>query len=305
MKINVTLPFDRTDQAEEFLTAEAVAHISRHVETLGFSAGNVTDHPCPTARWRDAGGHDAQDPFVMLGLVAAHTTTLRLQTGILVATYRNPFITARAASTLDVFSNGRLTLGMGAGYMKGEYFALGVDFDRRNDLFDEYLQAMKLAWSGEEFDFEGTGYSARGSRMRPVPVQQPHPPLYIGGNSKRAIRRAVELADGWNPFFTGHAPSSTTRTQPMSGIDDLRSGMAYMREYCASIGRKEAPVIFLTSIMEPGESWDAQAVLDRLGEYKELGVIGAASHFEGRTRTEWCDNASRFAEEVLAKVDSL
>ena len=108
MKINVTLPFDHSDQADEFLTVAAVAEISRHVEKLGFNAGNVTDHPCPTARWRDAGGHDAPDPFVMLSLVAAHTTTLRLQTGILVASYRNPFITARAASSLDVFSNGCL-----------------------------------------------------------------------------------------------------------------------------------------------------------------------------------------------------
>ncbi len=305
MKINVTLPFDQTAQADEFLTQEAVAQISRHVEKLGFNAGNVTDHPCPTARWRDAGGHDAQDPFVMLSMVAAHTTTLRLQTGILVATYRNPFITARAASTLDVFSGGRLTLGMGAGYMKGEYFALGVDFEQRNDLFDEYLRAMKLAWTGEEFDFEGTGYSARGSRMRPAPVQKPHPPVYVGGNAKRAIRRAVELADGWNPFFTGHAPTSTTRTRSMVGKEDLVAGIDYMHEHCERIGREDPPVVFLASIMEPGESWEAQAVLDRIGEYKALGVVGAASHFEGKTRSEWCDNASRYAEEVLAKVASL
>ena len=305
MKINVTLPFDQTEQADEFLTPEAVAQISRHVEKLGFNAGNVTDHPCPTARWRDAGGHDAQDPFVMLSMVAAHTTTLRLQTGILVATYRNPFITARAAATLDVFSRGRLTLGMGAGYMKGEYFALGVDFEQRNELFDEYLRAMKLAWTGEVFDFEGTGYSARGSRMRPAPMQKPHPPVYIGGNARRAIRRAVELGDGWNPFFTGHAPSSTTRTGSMRGKEDLVAGIRYMREHCEKVGREEPPVVFLASIMEPGESWNAQAVLDRIGEYKALGVAGAAAHFEGRTRGGWCDNAARYAEEVLAKVASL
>ncbi len=302
MKINVTLPFDDVEKADEFCTPDAVREIAQHIEKLGFNAGNVTDHPCPTARWRDSGGHDAQDPFVMLSLVAAHTTTLRLQTGILVATYRNPFITARAASTLDVFSNGRLTLGMGAGYLKGEYFALGVDFEQRNDLFDEHIKAMRLAWTGEEFDFEGTGYSARGSRMRPAPVQKPGIPIYIGGNAKRAIRRAVELGDGWNPFFTGNLSTATTRTQSMAGEDDLASGIQYMKEHCEKVGREEPPVVFLASIMQPGEKWDAAAVLDRIGQYKELGVIGASAHVEGNTRAEWCDNASRFAEEILSKI---
>ncbi len=302
MKVNVTLPFDNTELADEFLTPEAVVEISQHAEKLGFYAGNVTDHPCPTARWRDSGGHDAQDPFVMLSLVAAATTTFRLQTGILVATYRNPFITARAASTLDVFSKGRLTLGLGAGYMKGEYFALGVDFDQRNDLFDEHLKAMKLAWTGEEFDFEGTGYSARGNRMRPAPLQKPHPPLYIGGNANRAIRRAVELGDGWNPFFTSHATSSTTRTKTMSGQEDLVTGMRYMNEHCEKIGREQPPVVWLASIMEPGEEWDSQTIVDRIGIYKELGVAGVATHFGGSTRAEWCDQAQRFSEDVLAKV---
>lgn len=302
MKINVTLPFDNLEQADEFLTPEAVAEISRHVERLGFNAGNVTDHPCPTARWRDAGGHDAQDPFVMLSLVAAATTTLRLQTGILVATYRNPFITARAASTLDLFSRGRLTLGMGAGYLKGEYYALGVDFKARNDLFDEYLQAMKLAWTGEEFDFEGTGYSARGSRMRPAPVQKPHPPLLVGGNSKRAIRRAVDLADGWNPFFTGNVSTATTRTKSMAGNEDLVEGINYLKNYAEQVGRDEPPYIFLASIMQPGEPREPQAILDRIGEYRELGVVGAAASFEGRTRAEWCDQAEQFASDVLSKL---
>ena len=303
MKINVTLPFDNLELAEEFITPEAVVEISQTAERLGFYAGNVTDHPCPTARWRDAGGHDAQDPFVMLSLVAAATTTLRLQTGILVATYRNPFITARAASSLDVFSRGRLTLGLGAGYLKGEYFALGADFDNRNDLFDEYVQAMKLAWTGETFDFEGTGYSARGSRIRPAPWQKPHPVLLVGGNSNRAIRRAVELADGWNPFFTGHTPNSTARTKSMTGHADLIKGMEYMHQHSEKMGREKPPYVFLASIMEPGEKWEPQAILDRIGTYKELGVVGAATNFEAKTCTEWKEKAERFASEVLNKIN--
>lgn len=302
MKINATLPFDHTFAPQEFLTMDAVTEVAQTLERAGFSGGNVTDHPCPTARWLDAGGHDAQDPFVMLSLVAAVTKKLRLQTGILVLPYRNPFIVARAAETLDVFSGGRLTLSFGAGYLKGEYFALGADFERRNETMDEYLLAMKAAWTGEEFNFEGTGYNARGNRMRPRPTQQPHPPLYIGGNSKRAIRRVVELADGWNPFFTPAAVSSTARTAAMANDLDLAEGITYMREHCEKIGRKDLPQVFLASITQPGEEWAPQKLIDRIGQYKEMGIAGAAVSIDGRTRAEWCDNAARVGADVIAKL---
>src|SRR6202012_313545 len=136
--------------------------VSQAAERAGFYGGNVTDHPCPTGRRLDAGGPYSPDPFVMLSFVAAATKKLTLHTGILVLPYRNPFITARAVATLDVFSGGRVTLGVGAGYLKGEYKALGVDFERRNEIMDEYLQALKAAWTADEFTFQGTGYEALG-----------------------------------------------------------------------------------------------------------------------------------------------
>lgn len=302
MKINITLPFDRTDAPDEFLSVEALREIGKTVERAGFSGGNVTDHPCPTARWLDAGGHDAQDPFVILGMVAAATDTLRLQTGILVLPYRNPFIVARAAATLDAMSGGRLTLSLGAGYLKGEYFALGADFDNRNDIMDEYLRAMKAAWTGEAFDFEGTGYSARGCRIRPAPCQEPHPPLYIGGNSPRAMRRVVELADGWNPFFTPAQLSSTARTKSFTGDEDLIAGIEYMQRHCEKIGRESAPDVFLASIVQPGEEWSPEQLIDKIAYYESLGVTGAAINVPGDTRTQWCENALKFGEDVIAKI---
>lgn len=303
MRINATLPFDRTDAPGEFLSLEAVAEVGQALEKAGFSGGNVTDHPCPSARWLDAGGHDAQDPFVMLSLVAAVTKTLRLQTGILVLPYRNPFVMARSAATLDVFSGGRLTLGLGAGYLKGEYYALGVDHDQRNELMDEYIKAAKAAWTGEEFSFDGSGYSARGCRMQPRPAQRPHPPLLIGGNSKRAIRRAVELGDGWYPFFTPAGLNNTARTAAMTSDEDLANGIHYLRDYSEKIGREKEPEIFLGSIRRPGEELNAQLILDKLGRYRELGITGAVTHIEGDTREQWCDNAAWFGSEVLAKLD--
>jgi probable F420-dependent oxidoreductase len=302
MKINVTLPFDQLDNAAEFLQPEAVSEIGGVAERAGFSGCNVTDHPCPTGRWLDAGGHHAQDPLVMLALVAAVTRTLRLHTGILVLPYRNPFITARAVATLDVFSGGRVTLGVGAGYLKGEYRALGVDFNRRNDTVDEYIRALKAAWGAEEFTFEGTGYQALGNRILPGPVQKPHPPLLIGGNSRRAIRRAVELGDAWYPFFTPPGLSATSRTAPMSDESDLAAGISYLREHCEKVGREHPPEIFLGSLNAPGGAWNPEALLQKIGQFKELGVSGAAAHIEGATRAQWCDNAQRYGAEVLAKL---
>ena len=302
MKINVTLPFDHIENPQEFLTPEAVAQVGAVLERAGFDGGNVTDHPCPTGRWLDGGGHHAQDPFVVLSLLAAVTTKLRLQTGILVLPYRNPFITARAVATLDVFSGGRVTLGLGAGYMKGEYYALGVDFERRNDIEDEYIKAMKAAWGGEEFSFKGTGYEARGNRILPRPVQKPHPPLLIGGNSHRAIRRAVELGDAWYPFFTAGPVSTTARTTAMTSEDDLLEGMRYLREHCAAVGRRQPPEIILSSLTSPGEKLNPEALIERITRYKVLGITGCALHIDGKTRAEWCDNVERCGEQVLAKL---
>ncbi len=106
MKINVTLPIDRTDTGEEFWNFEAVSRLARATERAGFNAACVTDHPCPKTRWLEAGGHYAHDPFTVLGMIGSVTRKLRLQTGIVVLPYRNPFITAGAIATLDRLSGG-------------------------------------------------------------------------------------------------------------------------------------------------------------------------------------------------------
>src|SRR5262245_55686539 len=164
----------------------------------------------------------------MLALVAGSTKRIRLQTGLLVLPYRNPFLTARAVATLDAFSGGRVALSVGAGYLKGEYKALGVDFEQRNELMDEYIAALKAAWTKDEFSFEGTGYQAPGNRILPRPAQRPPPPIYVGGNSRRAIRRAAELADGWNPFFTVGPVAQTSRTAEIATDADLAERLDYL-----------------------------------------------------------------------------
>jgi probable F420-dependent oxidoreductase len=300
MRISTVLPFAffKPDPG----MADTIADFSKRLERAGFDGASVTDHPCPTGRWLDAGGHFAHDPFIELSFVAAATRRLKLQTGILVLPYRNPFITARAVATLDVLSGGRVILGVGAGYMKGEYKALGVDFERRNDIMDEYLKALKAAWTADEFTFEGTGYQALGNRILPRPIQQPHPPLWIGGNSKRAIRRAAELGDAWYPFFTPAAVSATSRTAALTDEVGLADGMQYLRAHCETIGRQQLPEVHLGGLALPPGPWSAQKVLDAIGKFAELGVLGVGVPLQGKSVSEWLESIDRYGSDVISKL---
>ena len=111
--------------------------------------------------------------------------------------------------------------------------------------------------SGNEFTFEGAGYTAFGNRILPAPVQQPHPPILVGGNSRRAIRRAVELGDAWNPVFTSISgvDVATTRRAAITGEKDLIGAISYMKEHCEKVGRATMPDVVLGGIVSPGESW--------------------------------------------------
>ena len=147
-------------------------------ETAGWEGFAFTEHPAPTAKWLETGGHQSLDPFVALAARrGGHRPTLKLLTYLAVLPYRNPASLAKSAATVDKLSNGRFVLGVGTGYLKAEYFALGVDFDERNELFDEALDVMPLHWSGEPFDYAGKHFNCRGTIGRPRPVQQPDPDL--------------------------------------------------------------------------------------------------------------------------------
>jgi len=302
IQIHTNLPFDHLASGGAFHSQDALIRVVNAVEQNGFAGVNVTDHPSPGARWLDAGGHHAQDPFVMLSLVAAVSRTLRLQTGILVLPYRNPFLTARAVASLDVFSGGRVSLGVGAGYQKAEFLALGVDFEQRNTLFDEYLQALKAAWVNDEFSFQGQGYQAHGNRIQPRPLQQPHPPLLIGGNAPRAIRRACDYGDFWFPFLTGPALNKTSRTRAMGSVEDLQEGIAYMRDYCTQIGRTQPPGLAMGSVVVPGEQLSSAALVERIREIESLGFSQCSIAVRGDTVAQWCDDAARVADEVIARL---
>ena len=185
------------------------------------------------------GGHDTLDPFVGLAFIAAATSELRLLTYLAVLPYRNPFLIAKTVATLDALSGGRVDFGLGTGYLKSEYFALGVDFDERNALFDESLEVMKLAWTGEPVTYQGLHFSARDVTAMPTPLQKPYPPIWLGGNSKLTRRRVVEQATGWLPMLNPPEFATARRSAVLETVDDFAVMLADLRAHAERIGRTE------------------------------------------------------------------
>jgi probable F420-dependent oxidoreductase len=213
----------------DMLDAGPVADLAIAAEKSGWHGFSFTEHPAPSAKWLAAGGHQSLDPFVALAHVAAVTTDLKLLTNLSVLPYRNPSVLAKTAATVDKLSNGRFILGAGTGYLKAEYFALGVDFDERNTLFDEALDVLPLHWSGEPFDYVGTHFDCRGAIGRPRPVQDPIP-IWIGGNAQLTLRRVATRAQGWMPLIGPPGMFSTVRSPAITDVDDLRRSLVTLRD---------------------------------------------------------------------------
>ena len=183
---------------------EVSARVARTAEDAGFESVWTGEHvvlPDPRVPPSPAPPHLAMlDPTVALAYVAGVTQKLRLGTGIIILPQRNPVVLAKELASLDVVSRGRLEFGLGVGYLEPEFAALGVPFERRGERSDDYLAAILALWTQEKPAHEGPFSSFKGIDARPRPVQQPHPPIVIGGHSAAAYRRAVGSGNGWYGF---------------------------------------------------------------------------------------------------------
>lgn len=302
MRLAVGLPTDHVERRGEFLDGGAVGEMARHAEVVGIDAVFVTDHPAPDDRWLAGGGHHALEPTVALSFAAAATTTLRVLTNVYVLAYRNPLLAAKTLASLDVLSGGRLTVGVAAGYLRPEFRALGVEFEGRNDALDDGVRVLRAAWTGESFAGEGPGWSTKGTTILPRPTQRPAPPIWCGGNSRRAIDRAVTLADGWMPFPTPPGLSGAARTAEIATLDDLAARLDLLDERCEAHGRPQRPTVCFAPFSGPADGARFTDELARLGELRVdwialplgFGPDGPPS------RAAWCDAASEAAEVVGA-----
>lgn len=302
MRFSVQLPTENVSAPDEFLTAEAIGELARAAEAAGFDAAFVTDHPIPGDRWLRAGGHHSLDPFVALAFAAAATRRLRLQTNVLVLPYRNPFLVAKAAATLDVASGGRLILGVAAGYLASEFAALGVPFEERNERSDEAIRVLHRAWTEDGVVCEGRGFRAEGNTARPRPAQRPRPPIWVGGNSRRAIRRAVELGDGWLPFPAAGRMAGAIRTAEIASPDDLAARIAFAREHAAAVGRRALLEIgfvpFGFELGSRGAPDEAARLADQVERLAPLGVGWLILNVPCGSRTEYTERVARLGEAI-------
>ena len=173
---------------------------TRLVESLGYHLVMISDHVAITPDVQEKYPAPFYDPLVCLSWLAANTSTLELGTTVLILPYRNPLLVARMGANIDQLSGGRFILGVGAGWAKGEFQALGVPFDQRGAMSNEYLAAIKALWTSDLASYNGRFVSFESVNTAPRPVREPHPPIWVGGSSYAAIRRAVRFGNAWHPI---------------------------------------------------------------------------------------------------------
>ena len=255
----------------DLLDAGAMTDLAVAAEKAGWHGIALTEHPAPSSRWLETGGHQSLDPFVALGAAAGATSSLALVTNLSVVPYRNPLILAKAAATLNRMSEGRFYLGAGAGYLKSEYFALGVDFKERNALFEEALQVMRLHWSGKPFNFDGRHFSARDIQALPAPRGH-NVPIWMGGNSDAALKRAATYAAGWMPMTAPASVAKTARTPPVTTTEELRERLATLERFAGDRYEELELIMGFSGPRLTHFDQQAEQVRHRIGELEDLGV---------------------------------
>jgi probable F420-dependent oxidoreductase len=280
--------------------------VATAAEGAGLHGFGFTDHPAPSQRWLESGGHDALDPFVAMSFAAARTTTLRLIPNIVVLPYRNPFVVAKAGATLDLLSEGRFTLAVGAGYLKSEFAALGVDHAERNELFDESLAVLKAIWTGDDVAFEGRHFSARGVTAHPRPTSVPHPPIWIGGNSGKARQRVADFGDGWCPFPAPAALAQTSRTVALDSPELLAESIDDLRRRLDGAGRDPDSIDIAFGNFRGGrlgsDSFDADGYLHGMADLERLGVTWLHVGLPGDSLQHALEAVEQFGNQVVAAL---
>lgn len=250
---------------------EVAARVARAAESAGFDSVWSGEHivlPDPQRPPSPAPPHfEMLDPLIVLAYLAAKTTTLRLGTGIIILPQRNPLVLAKELASLDVLSGGRLLFGVGVGYLRAEFEAIGIPFEKRGARTNEYIEAMRSIWTQTEPGYDGEFVRFGGVQARPVPLQPAGPPIIIGGHSPAAWRRAVEHGNGW----FGFALDEEKAAENIEGIHDALS--RYPRP--PELGELEISV-----------APRARMNIDSVRRFEDLGVDRIISLVPGRWKPD-------------------
>ena len=299
-------------------TREGVLSLACEGERLGLHSAMIADHivfpvesasayPYTLDKKHPSGG-DALETFSILGVVAGATERLRLVTSVLVLPYRNPVLTAKMVASLDVLSGGRVTLGVGVGWLKEEFEALdSPDFAQRGAVTDEWLTIFKQLWTQSPASFDGTFYRYKDIRAEPLPLQKPHPPIWVGGHSRAALRRTARYGNGWHPV-------GAIAASPLPP-EEMRAHLATLKQMTEAEGRDFASL----AISYKAPLYDS-AVPDRDGArrsfsgtpaeiaadiraFAAIGVHELIFDFRGESTAASIERLQRFAAEVMPLVD--
>jgi probable F420-dependent oxidoreductase len=271
------------------LRPEQMADVAVRAESLGFESVWVAEHLVFPSTIQSRYPYAAEgvppinpatpllDPLLVLMQVAARTQRIRLGTNVYILPLRHPIAVARMVTTLDVLSGGRVSFGVGLGWLAEEFDAVGIDFASRAARGREAIRALRALWTEEEPSFHGRTVQFGPVRFEPKPAQRPHPPILVGGESGAALKRAAELGDGW--YGVGHTPETAA------------GQVARLREHLAAAGRAGVP--FDYTLSHKGE-----LSRDDLKRYAEIGVTRVVS-LPWRRAREADEALGRLAERVF------
>jgi len=296
--------------------------IAREGEALGYDYLTLTDHivlpnlRVPGYPYSESGEFFGDGPerryeqLSAAAYIAAKTYRIRLVLAVMVVPHRPAVLAAKMLSTIDVLSGGRLVVGIGAGWLQAEFAAVvGPPFAARGRVTDEYLSAFRDLWTEDAPRFDGGWVKYDGIFLAPKPVQKPHPPIWVGGESGPSLRRAARFGDAWYPIGSNNKHLLDTLPRYRAGIDRLR-------QLTAEAGREPASVALTYRVKRFGEAVPAKAsdgerrlfsgstadIIADLRTLRDLGVVAVDVDFERPDPSESIAEMRRFQEQVISRL---
>jgi len=303
-------------------TPENIATLAQKGEEMGFGIITVSDHIIfPTTihstypysesgQWVGSSAGDYMEQLALLSFLAGITSSAKLLTSVMVLPHRPPVLTAKMLATIDVLSNGRVIVGCGVGWMREEFETIGAPpYDERGAVGNEYISAFRELWTNDKPRFEGKYCRFSNVTFAPKPVQKPHPPIWTGGESPAALRRAGRLADAWypigsNPRFPVGTPEQfaeyaarVKRHAQEAGRDPSSLDFAYSANWYNDQEAHRLP----SGARRPLTGVPAQ-IADDIKRYEELGVRHMMVNLQGGTVQQSVERMERFTTKVMPLV---
>jgi probable F420-dependent oxidoreductase len=302
-------------------SAEVMASIAQLGESLGFDYLTLTDHVAlpdtstPGYPYSTSGEFYTPDPghrveqLTTAAWVAAKTSKIRLVLAVMVVPHRPAVVTSKMLATIDVLSGGRLVVGIGAGWLKVELDAVSTTkFAERGAVTDEYMDAMRVIWTQDKPVFHGKYVNIDGLLTDPKPIQKPHPPIWVGGESGPSMRRAARIGDAWYPIGSNNAHLLDT-------LPRLTAGIARIREMTKAAGRDPAAMGVVYRVKRHGQPAPAATdgnrklftgtvadTIEDIAAVKQIGVTAIDFDFEGRDAAKSAADMKRFHNDVLSRI---